>query len=302
MPVAQALLLQTCIMFMLMGLGMALYRLGILTKRTAQDLGGMLIKVVLPVVIVRSFWGSFSPERLQALGITFTLSLALLCLAILISRTCFRTDGVDEFCAAFSNAGFIGIPLVQSALGTEAVFFIACFIAQLNALQWTYGKRRIARSDQPVSARSVLANPMLVALVIGIALFCLRIPTNPITSGVVDAIAALNTPFAMIVLGVSLAEADWRSLFTTARFWTVSIARLVVIPAASLALLWLLPGSQAIKLALLIAASAPAGSNAAVFCQQLQQDPRRASSIVCLSTVLSLATIPTISAIGSLVL
>lgn len=302
MPIAQALLLQTCIMFMLMGLGMALYRLGILTKRTAQDLGGMLIKVVLPVVIVRSFWGSFSPERLQALGITFVLSLALLCLAILIARTCFRTDGVDEFCAAFSNAGFIGIPLVQSALGTEAVFFIACFIAQLNALQWTYGKRRIARSDQPVSARSVLANPMLVALVIGIVLFCLRIPTNPITSGVVDAIAALNTPFAMIVLGVSLAGADWRSLFTTARFWTVSTVRLVVIPAASLALLWLLPGSQAIKLALLIAASAPAGSNAAVFCQQLQQDPGRASSIVCLSTVLSLATIPTISAIGSLVL
>lgn len=287
-----ALLEQICIMFALMGLGAALFRVKLISEQTSKDLGAVLLNVVFPVVIVRSFWGKYSDERLALLGITFVLAVALLVVACLLARVFFRQDGVAEFAAAFSNAGFIGIPLVQNTLGEQAVFLIASFISLLNVAQVTYGKWRISRSTDAISVRAVITNPMLIGLVAGIALFCLRTPVPHIASGLMDSVAALNSPFAMIILGVYLARSDMRTLFMTPSFYAVSAVRLLVVPIASCVLLYLMPCDQTAKLALLIAAAAPTGSNVAIFCQQLGFDTQKASNIVCLSTICSLATIP----------
>lgn len=50
-----------------------------------------------------------------------------------------KKDGISCFSSAFSNAGFIGIPLVQAVVGSNAVFYISIMIVLINFLQWTYG-------------------------------------------------------------------------------------------------------------------------------------------------------------------
>ena len=55
------------------------------------------------------------------------------------SRLLLHRQPVEEFAASFSNAGFMGIPLISMALGSSAVLYIAPFTALLNILQWTYG-------------------------------------------------------------------------------------------------------------------------------------------------------------------
>lgn len=302
MEIASVLFAQCLVMCALMALGLALYRLGLISDGTTKDLGAVLLNVVFPVVILRSFWGAFTPERLSVLGVAFIASTLALILAMAIARLCFPRSGVDEFSAAFSNAGFIGIPLVQATYGEEAVFYIAFFIAELNVLQWTYGRWRISGSLASVTPRSVITSPMLIGLVLGVALFLVRLPVPPIAATIMSTIANLNSPLAMIILGAYLAKSSPRELFGTPRAYAVSLVRLVLVPLATIALFMVIPCPSEVKIAILIAAAAPTGSNVAVFCQQLDQDTNAASNAVCLSTLLSLATVPAVVACASMVL
>lgn len=302
MSIASTLSSQCLVMFAIMGLGCLLVKLDMLGPTTTRELGSLLLNIVFPVVIVRSFWGMYSPERLGLLMPAMILSALALGLAMLIARLSFPTDGVLEFSAAFSNAGFIGIPLVQAAFGTEAVFFIAPFIATLNVLQWTYGRWRISSSTSSISMRSVLSSPMLIALVIGVALFLVRAPVPPIAQSLMSTIANLNSPLAMLILGTYLANADLRTLLASHEAYKASFARLALIPLATVAAFAIVPGAREVKLAILIAAAAPVGSNVSVFCQQLERDTKKPSITVCLSTLLSLATLPLVSALAATVL
>lgn len=302
MSIASTLGSQCLVMFAVIGIGGLLVKLGMLGPTTTRELGSLLLNVVFPVVIVRSFWGMYTPERLENLVFAIALSALALGLAMLIARLVFHHDGILEFSAAFSNAGFIGIPLVQAAFGAEAVFFIAPFIAALNVLQWTYGRWRISGSVDSISMRSVLSSPMLIALILGIVLFLVRMPIPPIAQTLMGTIANLNSPLAMLILGSYLTNADLRTLLTSPKAYQASVTRLVLIHLASIAIFAVIPGAREVKLAILIAAAAPVGSNVSVFCQQLEQDTIKPSVVVCLSTLLSLATLPLVSGLATTVL
>lgn len=302
MGIASALFAQCLVMFALMAIGFVLYRTHLVSDSTTKDLGAILLNVVFPLVIVRSFWGKFTPDNLAVLGTTFLVSLAALAVAMAVARVFFPHDGVLEFSAAFSNAGFIGIPLVSATLGDDAVFYITCFIAELNVLQWTYGKWRITGSTSEIAPRAVLGSPMLIGFAAGVALFLLRVPLPDVAGDVLGAVAGLNSPLAMIILGAYLAQSSPRSLFGTPACYAASVARLVVTPLATIVLLLAVPCATDIKLALLIAAAAPTGSNVAVFCQQLGRSTEVASNTVCLSTLLSLATMPLVVGVAGAVL
>lgn len=302
MSIATTLGSQCLVMFSIMGLGCLLVKLGMLSPATTRELGSLLLNVVFPVVIVRSFWGMYTPERLGQLMLTVTLSALALGLAMLAARLFYPSDGVLEFSAAFSNAGFIGIPLVQAAFGSEAVFFIAVLIASLNVLQWTYGRWRISGSATCVSIHSILSSPMLIALAIGIVLFLARAPVPPIAQTLLDTIANLNSPLAMMILGTYLANSNPHSMLASPEAYKVSVIRLVIIPLVTLAFFAAVPGAREVKMAILIAAAAPIGANVSVFCQQLGYDTQKPSVTVCLSTLLSLATLPFVSALAAIVL
>lgn len=110
MSIAATLASQCLVMFAVMGLGCLLVKLGMLSPTTTRELGSLLLNVVFPVVIVRSFWGMYTPERLEHLMFTMVLSALALGLAMLIARLVFPRDGVLEFSAAFPTPGSLGFP------------------------------------------------------------------------------------------------------------------------------------------------------------------------------------------------
>lgn len=296
------LIQQVLIMFLLMGVGFCLTRGKILDARSARDFGKLLINLVLPVIIFKSFWTEFSFAKLNELAVTFFLSATLLLLAAVVSHMLFRKWPIDNFASAFSNAGFIGIPLVGAVLGEDAVFLIACMIALLNAAQWTYGQYLLSGSKDCVNLRAIMTSPMVLSLIAGVVVFVARIPMIPIADSLLSLIAALNSPLAMLTLGIYLARSDLRALAGTKSLYRVSAVRLFAIPLLSLLLLGVVPCGKGIKLALLIAAATPTGANVAIFSQQLDKDYRYACGTVCITTLLSMLSMPLMIAVGQLVL
>ena len=250
----------------------------------------------MPFAIVRSYIQDFSMEMLRGFFLSFTAAALALILSIAVSELLLRkSDAVHRFGAAFSNAGFIGIPLVQMVLGAEAVFYVASFVAILNFLQWTYGVLIMTGDRKTISLAKLKTNPILISFVVGMCLFLLPVHLPQPVMGMVGTIASMNGPLAMIVLGTYLAQVPLKDLLRSRDAYLCSLVRLLVIPALTVVLLKLYPGMiPEIRMAILLAAAAPVGSNVAIFAQLYDADYRSAVCDVCLSTLASIVTMPLI--------
>ena len=134
---------QIMTMFLYMLAGFLLVKTKKLSEQGSRDLATMLIWLVIPATLINSFCTACSPEKLLALAQSAFLAALALGLAMLIARLIFRRSPIDEFAATYSNAGFIGIPLVTASLGSEAVFYTVGIITLMNILQWTIGVQRL---------------------------------------------------------------------------------------------------------------------------------------------------------------
>ena len=284
---------QIVIMFVYMAIGGLLFQKGLITKEGSKSLANLLLYVVLPCVVVKSFCVARTPERTSGLLVSFLAALGILLLAMAVSHLLFQKNPFDDFGAAFSNAGFMGFPLVAAVQGSEAIFYAAGFVALLNALQWTYGQSLLSGDPSYRSPKAILKNPLVLSLLLGILIFCFELPVPAIASDLLAALSALNAPLAMVILGVYLAQTDPKTLFNDPHLYVVAAARLVLIPLLTIRVLKLLPAEYAaIATTLVIVAAAPIGSNVAVYAQKLGKDYAYAVRGVCLSTLLSAITMP----------
>lgn len=292
--ITQILLQQTIIMFALMLLGLLLSRRGMITEQGSRDLSNVLLYAVIPCVILRSYMSEFSTEKLRAMGLSALIAVIAFAASIAVAYlTCGTRHRIENFAVAFGNAGFIGIPLVTAVFGPEAAFYVVSFSTFANLLQWTYGIVIISGKKETMNLRMVFVNPVFISMVIGIALFVL-LPTLPtVVTGTIGYIADGNTVLAMIILGYYLSKVQLRGLFADARLYLFSALRLLVVPAVTILVFLPFPFARGeITLITLIAAATPIASSTAIFAQKFDQDYRRAVSYVCLSTFLSVATLP----------
>lgn len=298
------LLKQNILMFLYLLIGYFLFRKKLIGISGSADIGRMLLHIVMPAAILKAYMTSYTPERLIGLVLSFLAALLALLLAIFISRIFFKKEqAIERFGAAFSNAGFIGIPLVQMTLGEEAVFYISSFVALLNILQWTYGVFILTGDRNTFSFQKLRTNPVILSFLGGLILFFLPVTLPDLLTGMIGSLAAMNGPLAMIVLGTYLAQVSPGSLFKEKLAYRSSFVRLILIPLLTIVLLGFFPAEyHTLKLAVLIAASAPIGSNVAIFAQLYGQDYTRAVKEVCLSTLLCMITLPLITGLADYIL
>ena len=297
------LLRQIAIMALLAAVGVYLSRKGFLSPQGTKDLGAILLRVIIPCVIVKSYITEFSRERLLELALSAGLALIGFILAMVISYLVFgKRRRLENFAASFCNAGFIGIPLAQAIIGEEGVFYIAASVALLNLFQWTYGVYIMADRKDAISAKTIAKNPVVIAIVIGVVLFVSQIPVPGIVTSTLGYIAGMNTPIAMILMGTYLAKLPLKKLLDKRAYGCV-LFRLVIIPSVILLVFWVLPGSKAdIALAAFLAAATPVGVNICVFAQQYDCDYEFSVVTVCLSTLLSVITVPLLVSFAQMIL
>lgn len=297
------LLKQIAIMALLAAVGVYLSRAGFLSAQGTKDLGAILLRVVIPCVIVKSYITQFSRERLVQLALSAGLALLGFVLAMAIAYLAYgKRRRIENFAAAFCNAGFIGIPLAQAVIGEEGVFFVAATVALLNLFQWTYGVYIMTDRRDAISLKAIAKNPVVIAIVLGVALYLSRLPVPSIITSTLGYIAGMNTPVAMILIGTYLAKLPLSRLLDR-RAYSCVLLRLIAIPAVLLLAFWALPISDSqVAMAVFLAAATPVGANICVFAQQYDCDYEFSVVTVCLSTLLSVATVPLLAYLAQMVL
>ena len=274
-----------------MSIGFILSKGRLITVEGSRSLANILLYVSLPCVIFRAFVQGNPAEKIPELGICLAVSLALLTLSIIVAQFLFRNNPIDHVGVAFSNAGFIGVPLVNAFLGSEAVFYTAGFIALLNVLQWTYGQQVLLHGEKKTNLRQLI-NPLTISFLVGLVVLFGNIHIPYVLSQCISGFAQLNSPIAMTVLGTYLAQSKIGEMFSQINNYRICFVRLLLIPFLSILLLCFLPKEmRQMKQSLLLVAAAPVGPNVAVYAQKLGKDYTHAVQIVCLSTLCCITTI-----------
>ena len=85
MTMVWVMLRQIAIMALLVLVGILLSRKGFLSEQGTKDLGAILIRVIIPVVIIKSFITPYSAHRLSQLELSFLLALLSYVLAMAVS-------------------------------------------------------------------------------------------------------------------------------------------------------------------------------------------------------------------------
>lgn len=325
METVLTILLQIVTMILLAAVGYLMYRAGKISQEGSKTLGNLLIYLSLPCVIINSFLVERTPARITGFFISALMAVLILGISMLLSRLILGRSAIDNFAGSFSNPGFFGAPLIVASIGAGGVFYIASFIAFLNLLQWTYGVWLLEASDKdgmlPAgSARSrsssgspgkraaalalrLIKAPFMIAIVLGAFFFLTGIPMPSVVSKCVSSIAGLNTPLAMFTIGIYMAQTDILKMFSKPRLYLVSLVRTIVIPAAVIVLLMVLPSSMnELRYALLIASACPVGSNVAVYAQLHNRDYTYAVETVVISTLLCVITLPLVIGVAGIVL
>lgn len=285
---------KVAVMVILIAVGVLAAKVGWLSERGTAEITTVLVKLVTPCLIVNSLLGADKltvGEMLWAAA----ASAGAIGIAILISYGFFRKEAPDRrkvlrFAVIFSNAGFMGLPLVQSIVGGKGVVYGSFFIAVFNLICWTYGYAMM--SGGSISIKTALLNPGMIGLVIGLPLYFLQVQLPGMITEPIAFISNLNTPLAMFVIGGYVARIDARSFLTDLGVYKMCVVRLLLCPAVALLVLLLFRPQEDLLLTVVIQAAAPVAANTVLFAAEYGGDSELASKSVAVSTVLSILTIP----------
>ena len=132
-------------MFLLMSVGFLIYKKKMIDDHSTKQLTDIVLYIVNPALSLVSFQQSFSADKLIGFMIVFVLSFVTIFLGIFVGKIVIGKDfRLEQYACGFSNAGFIGIPLVQNLLGVEYVCHIwhdyLCFTNTTSSGNFQYFK------------------------------------------------------------------------------------------------------------------------------------------------------------------
>lgn len=290
---AQVIVIQLIKMFIYIVIGFCLFKAKLITEKGSQAIANMLIYAVVPCVILNSLIVEHTAGNVRIVEYSLFAGALAMVVTMFFSALFFRKNPIDNFASTFSNAGFMGMPLIASALGKEAVLCVTGFFLIQSIFMWIYNIFLFRREGEKPNIKGLFASPITISLVAGFIIFFAGIPIPKVLSECVASMAACNSPVAMVVLGVYIGKTNFKEIFTTWRLYLLAAVRLIIIPFFTILILFVVPRDMmSLRTAMLIAASAPVAVNTAVYSQKSGLDYTRAVKGICLTTLLSIITLP----------
>ncbi|WP_100486194.1 AEC family transporter [Sporolactobacillus pectinivorans] len=299
---------QVIVIFMLMVVGFFAHKWQFIHKTGAKDMTKILLYIVSPCVILKAFQRPFSADRLNGLVISLICILVVYGFSILAARFIFNNSFIKDsarrnalkFSTTYSNAGFMGIPLVSSILGSSGVFFATPYLAGFNLLCWTHGISLYRTHQSKKRIIENMFNPNILAIFIGFGLFLFSIRLPALLATGVTYLSNLNTPLSMIVIGDSMASVSPLGLFADKLIWPGIVMRNLIVPTGTLVLLHFTGIGQTVLLTTVLLSSCPVAGIVILFALLNDSDTAFPTRLMTVSTLLSIITIPLVAALAVL--
>ncbi len=292
------------VLFVLMGIGYFCGKKGFITDEFSKNLSWLVVNVATPAMILNAGMNYESSIRGKELLFGFGMALFVYAFLIAISflvipllRIPDNDKNVYRVMTIFSNIGFMGLPILQAAYGSEAVLYGAIFQFPYNFLIYTYGIAAMKGGNALGSSEGLkrIINVGVISSLLAIVIYVSGIHMPVVIRTSARHLSNLAAPLSMMVIGQSMIHFKLRGIRGNIRLLAFSILKLVTFPILGMLLLSFFVKDEMLLHVCYIMLATPVGSMTAMVAQQYGGNYTLAAKGVALSTVLSVITIPLVS-------
>ena len=272
MEIVYSLILNVALLFIMMMPGVIMKKCGLSQDGFGKGLSNLVLYVAQPALIFLAYVRPFDSEILKNAVVVLVLSVIAHALFSIITLMCFKkakdsARRMLRFATIFSNAAFMGIPLIDQLLGGVATLYASVYNITFNMFLWTLGvyictsdrdedgdgfvdgdvrrgveaidddgngtiDRYVKKKKASSSFLKVLIHPVTLAAALGLVFFFLPIESY-IPKLAMDSLTMLKNlvaPLSMIVLGLRVADIDLTGFFKDKHIYLFLALRHAVLP------------------------------------------------------------------------
>lgn len=313
-------------------LGYVAARCGFISADIRPKLSGLIFNITLPCTILASVGKIDASTGAEAItwSLVFGIALffvmlaggALACLALRLPR---GEQGLYLWMGVLTNTGFIGFAVLDSIFGGASVFLGSIFIALSNVFIYSIGVALLRSAGQAGRAAGVggkgasgevarkrrrtidvrgmlkdMVNVPLVMSLVAMVIFFAQVSVPAPIMQAAEMAGGITSPLAMMLVGLSIADADLAAVLKQPRLWGFTVVRFLLVPLAVYVLLApLVPSALALGVFVVMLAM-PTGSMAGPIAETYGQNGELPAQGTIVSTVASFAIVPVLMTIMSL--
>ncbi len=281
-------------LLMLLLAGYIATKANIINDAVAQGMSGFVVQITIPMMILATagaeapagsrniiFWILIGTVIYYVVGIFLFTGIGKL------TKFGTRKNALFVNLVVMGNVAFVGYPIITVFLPETGIFFATFFVLLFNFIQYTYGMSAMS-GTRGFSARGLLTNTTVIAVLITVALMLLKVRIPAILTTSFTAIGGLSTPLGFLVLGNILAGMKLRSVFDRPFSYLISAIRMLVFPTLIfLAVVWLKAPYEA-AVVLVVIGGVPCALSTSLFAKIYDNDTHFATATVLLSSILFL--------------
>lgn len=286
---------QVLILFSFVTLGYILSKTGKLDVKNSKILSAVLVNVVLPCNILKSFSERFTVDYLTQNYLMVTISLVLLlvlAVAAFLGGKLFSKNKyvqkVYEYSLVVPNMGYMGYPLSQAMYGAAGLMDVMMFGIPILVYIYIYGYAILTKTGLKLKA---LLNPSIITMVLGMILGLSGFQMPELVSDILGKGSACMGPISMLLTGIVISEYNLKEILGDVRIFIMSALRLVVIPVIIGVVLGLFADKEIVRIAVLLYAL-PCGLNTVVFPKLVNENCKIGAGLALVSHLAACATIP----------
>ena len=293
-------LIQMLILFMCILIGWTANRIKLLPENADQTMSKLLSYVVLPALIINSFYNNCTVANLAANtplllygSIYYGLSFLI---AVLLGPRFSEDKGIQglyKYSFMITNMGFMGNALILGLFGQEKLFSYLIFSMPGTILVYSIGVVWLTGGKKKFTWRSFV-NPMFGFMILGIVLGIVHPPLPIFMTSTISSLSSCFSPLAMLLTGFVVGKFELRELVRVKPVYVLTLLRTVLIPIAVFFLFKLVGTPDEILLYVVFTAAMPLGLNTIIFPAAYGGDLTTGASMAVISNVVGLITVPLI--------
>lgn len=296
----QVMLNQVFVLFILIGVGYAIYKFGMLKETGVQQITSILCYIVAPCIIIYAFQMKYTTSMLSSFFTVMAATFGIHIFTIILSNIIFNKKVIKDdqnractqFASIYSNSGFMGYPLVQAIAGTTGLFYGVAYNTVFNILCWSHGIILYSGKTNKKAMLKLIVNPNIIAAIVGLILFRFSIHIPGPIFKTMKYISDLNAPLSMIIIGTSISQVPLKKMFTSKYPWIVTFIRNLAVPFIFMFALHAAGFGGNLLLCTVILAGCPVAGVTVLFANLMGKNPEFPSKLLTVSTLMSIITVP----------
>lgn len=307
MEIATIAVKQVIELFIIIFAGACIYKAGLVNKDGTKTLSNILIYLIVSCMAFDSYTIEYDPQKSANLIKAFGYSTLLLVIGFIVSfavTSRIKTDSkkITRFACMFSNAGYMGFPLIKAMFGQEGLLYATAFLTMFNIFVWTIGIVVVTGETKVKNALVTIAKcPCIIAVALGLIVYFVRIPLPAVLSEPIGLIGDMNTPVSMLIIGITIASSDLKRLLKNSKLLLIIAVKMILIPAVCLLVMYVLNIRNMVAMVALILEACPCAAITTMFAIKFNNDEELASGAVVFTTLLSIITLPVYTYIITLI-